>query len=138
LFPQSRQWLCCGRFSPDDAWIIFWDGTLGRSYIARFQDESPLEESGWIAMGGNGGWSPDGQLVFYGSSQDGYLCIWAQRLDPATKRPIAQPFAVFHSHNARISLANQNDWTLAIGPDKMLFNMGELTGNIWMAEWKQQ
>jgi hypothetical protein len=77
-------------------------------------------------------------LIYSASDRDGFTCIWAQRLDAATKRPLGAPFAVFHAHNARISLANQGETYLSIGRDKMLFNMTERTGNIWMAEWKEQ
>jgi hypothetical protein len=37
---------------------------------------------------------------------------------------LGAPFAVFHSHNPRIPLANQTEVSLAIGRDKMVFNMG--------------
>jgi hypothetical protein len=88
---------------------------------------------------GNGmSWSPDGNLFYGLSSRDGYRCIWAQHLDPATKRPVGAPFAVFHSHNARLSLSNQTEMSLGMGRDQIVFNMGERTGNIWMAEWKER
>ena len=137
LFPQSKHWLCCGQFSPDGHWLTFLDGTAGRSYVAPFQEGGSIGESGPIALveGDKAPWSPDGKVVYMLSPRDGYICIWAQRLDQATKRPAGAPFAVFHSHDVRISLANQDGTTLAIGRDKMLFNMGERTGNIWMAEW---
>jgi hypothetical protein len=60
-----------------------------------------------------------------------------QRLDVVTRRPVGAPFAVFHAHDARISLANQGVITLSVSHDKMLFHMYERTGNIWMAEWKE-
>jgi eukaryotic-like serine/threonine-protein kinase len=134
----TRRWIATGSFSPDNRWFTFLDGTSWRGYLAPFQAKSPIGESAWIGiMDGNGGsWSPDGKLVYTFSGRDGYKCIWAQRLDTGTKRPIGAPFAVFHSHNVRVSLANQTEVSLAIGRDKMLFNMGERTGNIWMAEFK--
>jgi Tol biopolymer transport system component len=136
----TRHWIATGDFSPDGRWFLFLDGTSGRQYLAPFQAESPIGESAWIdIMEGDGkSWSPDGGLVYAFSSRDGFVCIWAQRLDPTTKQPVGAPFAVFHSHNARVSLSNQTEVSLAIGSDKMLFNMGEHTGNIWMAEWKPQ
>jgi Tol biopolymer transport system component len=136
----TRRWIATGEFSPDGRWFLFLDGTSERQYVAPFQAESPIGESAWIAiMEGDGkSWAPGGNLVYTFSGRDGFLCIWAQRLDPATKQPVGAPFAVFHSHNARVSLSNQTEVSLAIGPDKMLFNMGEHTGNIWMAEWIPQ
>ena len=70
-------------------------------------------------------------------NRDGFRCIWAQRLDPATKHPVGSPFAIFHSHSAKLSLANQEAVLLpVVGRDKMFFSMGERTGNIWIAEFK--
>ena len=77
-------------------------------------------------------------MIYSVSNRDGFTCIWAQRLDALTKRPVGMPFPVFHAHNARNSLANQGEVYLSFGRDKMLFNMAERTGNIWMAEWKEQ
>ncbi len=81
-------------------------------------------------------WSPDGGLLYYQSTRDGFRCIWAQRLDRDTKRPVGEPFGVYHSHSARRSIGNiagpQHVW-LSVA-DKMVFSMREITGNIWMME----
>jgi eukaryotic-like serine/threonine-protein kinase len=139
----TRHWIAADSFSPDGRWFSFVDGegTSWGSSVAPFRGEGAVGESAWVAImkgGGGGTWSPDGKLLYILSGRDGFLCIWAQRLDPATKRPFGAPFAVFHSHNPRVSLSNANEVALAIGPDRILFNMGEKTGNIWMAEWKPQ
>jgi hypothetical protein len=39
--------------------------------------------------------SPDGTLVYGSSFRDGSRCIWAQRLNPTTKRPEGAPFDVY-------------------------------------------
>jgi hypothetical protein len=78
-------------------------------------------------------------VLYYFSNRDGFSCIWGQRVDAATKRPVGELFAVFHSHNARIKLSYQVTYsTLAVADEKMLFNMTEHTGNIWMAEWERR
>jgi eukaryotic-like serine/threonine-protein kinase len=135
---RTRHWMATRAFSPDNRWFTFLDGTFGRAYMAPFRGEAAIDESAWIDImdGEPAPWSPDGKLVYTLSGRDGYLCIWAQRLDAATKKPVGAPFAVFHSHNARISLSNQTEVSVALGQDTMLFNMGERTGNIWMAEFK--
>ena len=140
LLARAGHWLCCGRFSPDDRWVTFLDGSAFRTYVVPFRGEEPIGESAWIDMidGDGKSWSPDGILFYSLSSRDGYRCIWAQRVDPATKRPVGAPFAVFHSHNARLSLSNQTEMSLGMGRDQIVFNMGERTGNIWMAEWKER
>jgi Tol biopolymer transport system component len=146
----TRHWIATGQFSPDGRWFSFLagegtslagEGTSWGTIVAPFQGEGPIGESAWVAImkeGGTGNWSSDGKSLYMISGRDGFACIWAQRLDPATKRPVGAPFAVFHSHNPRVSLYNATDLALAIGPDRMLFHMGEHTGNIWMAEWKPQ
>ena len=78
-------------------------------------------------------------MIYNISERDGFRCVWAQRVNPVTKRPLGDPFAVFHSHNARLSLGTGTDVTFSdVGPDKIVFNMSERTGNIWMAEWKER
>ena len=64
------------------------------------------------------------------------MCLWAQRLDPTTKRPEGPPYAVYHVHGTRLSMANM-DLTyldLSVARDKVVFNMSELTGNVWLAK----
>jgi Tol biopolymer transport system component len=140
LFPQSPQWVVCGRFSPDGHWFTFSGRSPSRAYVAPFRGAEPIEETAWIAVmdGAVGPWSPDGNLVYGFSDRDGFRCIWAQRLAPATKRLVGPLFPVFHAHTTQMSL---NDWpriSLDVGRDKMVFDMDERTGNVWMAEWKER
>jgi hypothetical protein len=78
-------------------------------------------------------WSPDGNLLYFTSERDGFHCIWAQRLDASTKRPAAPPVEIFHFHNARLSTANIGyaQLEISVAADKIVLNLGELTGNIW-------
>jgi serine/threonine protein kinase/Tol biopolymer transport system component len=138
------------RFSPDGRWVSFLSfNTTGlhRVVVAPFQTDPPPREDEWITIAEESRfvlekprWSPDGNLLYYTSEADGFRCIWARRLDPATKRPLGAPIPVYHSHSARRSLMNA-----AVGPqeitlssDRLFFNLGETTGNIWMAEWKPE
>src|SRR5437667_6998711 len=36
--------------------------------------------------------SPNGNLLYFQSQRDGSRCIWALRLEPATRRPAGAPF----------------------------------------------
>jgi len=84
-------------------------------------------------------WSPDGNLLPYLSKRDGFVCLWAQRLEPATKRPAGSAFAVYHSHSIRRSLGGVLEGSA--GPEvvrgKIVIALKELTGNVWMAELPQ-
>jgi serine/threonine protein kinase/Tol biopolymer transport system component len=137
----TRRWIATDKFSPDGRWFGFLDaGSSGpHAYIAPASSQ-PVPESAWITVmdGETLGWSPDGNLLYVTSLRDGHACIWARRLQPVTKRPVGEPFAVFHSHSARLSFSNQIERTVGIGTNKLVFSMGERTGNIWMAEWKEE
>jgi serine/threonine protein kinase/Tol biopolymer transport system component len=137
----TRQWTAPISLSPDNRWLSF--VAFSQIDVAPYQGERPIEESAWIPIIDGAGygwvWSRDGNLLYNVSGRDGFNCIWGLRVDAATKRPVGALFPVFHSHNARISLSNQpTGSTLAVGGDKMLFNMTEHLGNIWMAEWKER
>jgi Tol biopolymer transport system component len=140
-----------GRLSPDGRWIAFHaipGPTIRRIFVAPFRDPSqsgtaPVEEKEWIRITDGAGmeryaaWSPDGNVLYFLSERDGFRCLRAQRLDGTTKRPVGEPFYVYHFHHARRSLLNAGD-PLRINPtvavDKVAFGLVETTGNIWMAE----
>jgi Tol biopolymer transport system component len=137
----TQHWIATDSFSPDGRWFSFVEIGPGgaRAYVAP-ASEQPVPENAWIAVmdGEAWAWSPDGNLLYVTSLRDGHLCIWGQHLHPVTKQPVGEPFAVFHSHSTRLSLSNQIEHTLGVADNKLVFSMGERTGNIWMAEWKEQ
>jgi serine/threonine protein kinase/Tol biopolymer transport system component len=137
----TQHWIAADSFSPDGRWFSFVEIGPGgeRAYVAP-ASEQPVPESAWIAVmdGEAWAWSHDGNLLYVTSWRDGHLCIWARHLHPLTKQPMGEPFAVFHSHSTRLSLSNQIEHTLGVAGNKLIFSMGERTGNIWMAEWKDQ
>jgi Tol biopolymer transport system component len=133
-------------WSPDDRWISFsaMRKQDGRSdvYIAPFIGDQGPAENTWvsIANAGNDGWSPDGNWLYFSSDRDGFSCSWACRLDPQTKKPVGTPLAIAHFHGARLSRANVTAVSQGVGiaRDKVIFNLGEIAGNIWMTELKDR
>jgi eukaryotic-like serine/threonine-protein kinase len=137
----TRRWIATDSFSPDGQWFSFVAaGSDGQHAYVAATSEQPSPESAWIAVidGEAYAWSTDGNLLYALSWRDGHLCIWARRLNPQTKHPVGEPFGIYHSHGGRFSLANPIDKTMGIGGNRLVFSMGERTGNIWMAEWKEQ
>ncbi len=59
------------------------------------------------------------------------MCIWAQPLDPSTKRPVGEPFPVLHLHGALLRM-RPNLAAFSISQAKLAFSLEEQTGNIWM------
>ena len=98
---------------PKSEWISITDGTQW--------DDKPR-------------WPPDGDLLYFTSERDGYRCLWAQRLEPRTRRPAGAPFAVSHFHSSRRSMLNVGLTSLeiAVAPDRIVFVQGDVTGNIWL------
>ena len=134
------------RLSPDNRWLATCariGAVKWRLLIMPFRADGPAPgERDWVAVADENiqdmacRWSPDGSVIYFVSGQDGSTCIWAQRLDPATKRPAGAPWPVHHAHSVRLSLLGLlNSLTIALHSgapgDRMVFPMGETTGNIY-------
>ena len=105
------------------------------------QTERP--ETEWItataAAGANrlSWWLPDGNLLYLPSTRDDYSCIWhsGRRLAPATKRPRAEPMAVYHFHETRCSLNMAAGFISGhAAGGRIVFALAEQSGNIGLAE----
>jgi Tol biopolymer transport system component len=143
-FEHPQHSLYDPKFSPDGRWLAF-NAPVGpqkrRLFVARLTDSKSSSPGDWVAISDGSSWldkaewSVDGRLLYYLSSLDGYWCIWAQRLDEKTKQPLGGPAAVHHFHDNRTSMRNLelSKLKLAVAADKIIFNIGELSGNIWMA-----
>ncbi len=129
-------------FSPDDRWIAFLAKTgqdRSRVYVVPFKGASRHVLGDWIPVTDGDNlddkprWSPDGNLLYFTSERDGFRCIWAQRLDAVSKRPVGAPFGVYHFHTSRRSLMNVGlgPLEISVARNALVFNLGEITGNIW-------
>jgi Tol biopolymer transport system component len=144
LLRSERTTLHNARFSPDGGWILFDEAVSPsdeRLWIAPHRGPTLVQQREWILVSEGLGiqrqhcWAPDGNLVYTVSERDGFRCIWAQRLEAATKRPWGAPFAVEHFHSA-LSMTPIADWeeiSLNAGPGQLFFSSVESTGNIWLA-----
>lgn len=131
-------------FSRDGQWITFLAQSgpeLRRLFIIRFRGEVAVSEDEWIAVTGGQfsddkpRFSPDGNLLYFTSNRDGFVCLWGQRLEPATKRPQGPPFPIHHFHSTRLSMMNVFiGWLdIAVARDRVVFNLADQTGNIWIS-----
>jgi eukaryotic-like serine/threonine-protein kinase len=147
LKPERPEFFPFGaRFSADERWVSFHartDSPAARQmFVAPFHGAQAIPPSEWVAvtdgktMDRESYWSPDGSMLYFLSDRDGFRCIWAQRLHPATKQPVGPTFAVQHFHHARRSLSKVGDYSPgAIGfsviRGRIVFAMEDRTGNIW-------
>ena len=128
--------------SPDGKWVAFHLPRPGSEplKVAPVRAGKAAAEAEWITVAATAGvnrrpwWSPDGNLLSFISTRDNYPCIWAQRLDPATKKPRGGPIAVYHFHEARRVFQGTAPFGPAVGGGRIVFALGEQTGNIWLAE----
>ena len=131
-------------FSHDGRWVAFNSARNqhSRIYVAPFS-EHLVPIANWIPITDGTTWddkpgfSFDDKLIFFTSDRDGFRCIWAQRVSP-DMRPSGAPFAVCHFHSRIRSIANVpiGLMELAVGPQVLIFNQGEYTGNLWLYERK--
>jgi Tol biopolymer transport system component/DNA-binding winged helix-turn-helix (wHTH) protein len=149
ILQHARHNLYMSRFSPDGQWITFLAQTgpeNRRLYVAPFAGETPIPVGEWIPLT-DGRFSddkpclsPDGNLLYFTSNRDGFMCLWAQRLEPASKHPLGPAFPIHHFHSTWRSISNVPiGWLgVSVARDRIVFNQGELTGNIWMARTGEQ
>jgi Tol biopolymer transport system component len=135
--------------SPDGRWIALHADISAVQVpimVVPLHNGMAASEKEWVTITDGSGfdidanWSPDGNLLYFFSERDGFRCIWGQKLDPTRKTPLGAPFPVYHSHDPRRSL--RNVWLahicMSVSRNKIVFPMGELTGNIWITEYRHQ
>jgi hypothetical protein len=102
----------------------------------------PGGEDKWIRVTDNhvdsrNWWSPDGNVVYFQSLRDNFRCIWAQQLDPMTKKPIGAPVDILHLHGRQRQTTNAG-FGYAMTADRLYFPVQETRANIWLAEPQTQ
>jgi Tol biopolymer transport system component/DNA-binding winged helix-turn-helix (wHTH) protein len=136
-------------FSWDDRWVVFkkvpssnLTEPPSQILIAPVRHGSAGIEAEWIPVtdGSHSDdkpqFSADGNTVYFTSTRDGYLCIWAQKIDPVTKHPLGSPFAYEHFHNSAGHDASieQAASDMSVARDKILINLPEVHPAIWMTQ----
>jgi DNA-binding winged helix-turn-helix (wHTH) protein len=138
-------------FSWDDRWVSFkkllqsedLSHPLSQLLIAPVRHGSAAKETEWIAVtdgkheDDKPQFSPDGNTLYFTSTRDGYLCIWAQRLNPATKHPLGPPFAFEHFHDAAgrtAAVVSLGISDLTVARDKILINLPQRHSDIWIMQ----
>ncbi len=78
-------------------------------------------------------WSPNGSWLYYVSATDGFMCVWGQRLDPVTRRPVGPPVAMLHAHGSRQMSFPIGRMPLEVVSDKFVLLLSETKGNLYTA-----
>ena len=141
---QPRAHFYGPELSPDGGWISFVvkAGEQFHAYLARVNESGPVQESDWIPVNPASHefkmlfWSPDGNLLYILSEHGEGNLNWleAQRLDPQTKRPEGEPFAVYHFQAPRVPTMDPV-WNHAAAVEgKVVLELGDLSTNVWMMD----
>ena len=142
LLESNESSLFSPSMSPDGKWLALIVRTPPNDHritVVPIREGSAAPRPEWISVTERGPfvnkprWSPTGNLLYYISDRDGFVCIWATRLDPATKKPLGDPKPVVHFHTSRNSLDNVYGQELSVADHELVFSLGERTGNIWLA-----
>jgi len=137
LLAHPRYGLVLAHFSPDNRWVSFTARVQpNRAWImiAPIDGPLPVPEGSWIKISDHneaqdtGIWSPDGKTLYFTSSRDGHICLWAQRIDPNSHQPAGDAFAVQHFHERPIQPLRI--WSAAAG--HIVVSLTEDTSGIWM------
>jgi eukaryotic-like serine/threonine-protein kinase len=133
------------KFSPDNRAVALIGcdsqrpGRDCRLFVVPLKTDGAPEADNWIAIDhpsrwdDKPRWSPDGNLIYFVSDRDGQFCLWAQRLDTRTKRPVGTPFPAYHFHDSRLAMNNvgTSELEIDVARNRIVIGLGELTGNIW-------
>ena len=144
--PIASEQLFSPQFSRDGHWLVFHvpnSAATRQIYVMRFHAGRQTPRSEWIPitegkqLDRDAQWSPDGNLLYFLADREGMRGIYAQRLDPITKRPVQPPFEVRMFRSARRSMMHFDNsgasWP-AVARDKLVFPLGEMSGNIWLTK----
>jgi len=132
------------RVSPDGRMLAFTQVRPGRErriYGVPFREELMPEDQWSVLVEGSGldrqpVWAPAGNTLYFLSERDGARCVWAQRVDTNTRRPVGTPFAAHHLHQFRYSLSEVDVASvgLSVANGQLFYASSDLQSNVWLAE----
>jgi hypothetical protein len=137
------------RLSWDDKWVTFYRSVSGgftQIFVAPVMKDRPAGDADLIPITDGKTWdalsefSPNGQILYFQSERDGTRCVWAQRLDGATKNPAGAAFPVHHFHKPGLSLIRvmPGQRAMTVASDKIVIAAAERTGNVWLARFEDR
>ena len=128
------------RLSPDGRWIVF-EAVMNSPQLESALYVIPVAGGTWTRItdgrhwDDKPRWSPDGRTIYFVSGSDGFFNVWGIRFDPATGKPVGQPFKLSKFDRPRLMIPR---WIPSVGfsltQDKFVLTMAQESGNIWVLD----
>ncbi|MDX1979587.1 MAG: hypothetical protein SFV51_04905 [Bryobacteraceae bacterium] len=128
-----------------DGWVAFYVDNSPRSrqiLLARLNKWRPAEPRDWVPVTDgtewdqSPAWSPDGRTLYFTNWHDGFRCIMARGVDPATGRPSGPAWAVRHFHGPSqtlmLSLSLRGVDALWAAKDRLYFMLDDRRSDLWL------
>jgi serine/threonine protein kinase len=129
------------QFANNARWVAF--NSAGVVFTAPIFPDRAAKESEWVRIYSGtrleraAGLSPDSGLVYLLLERDGFRCLWALRVDPATGAKLGDPFVVAHFHDASLVWGSTGLGS-AVARGMFLADLFETTGNLWLTTLRRQ
>ena len=89
---------------------------------------SPIDQP--TTTGRPAGWSLDATLLYLLLDTDGFRCLWAQKIDRDSGRPVGRPVLIRHFHSTIVQELSTS-FGNAISTNGFLYGGGTLNANLW-------
>jgi Tol biopolymer transport system component len=129
-----------GHFSPDGRWILFGANRGLESTIFLMSAAG----APWIPVtdgkqwDDKPRWSPDGKTIYFVSDRNGFNNVYGVRFDPAKGKTFGSPFRVTGFRSPAAMIPQTISVELGISQDRLVVNIAQLSGNIWVLDHADQ
>ena len=130
--------------SSGDGWVAFYadNGVRTRQiFLAPLRGFQPAPQQNWIAATDGAhwdqspAWAPDGRTLYYVNRHDGFACIMARAIDPASGQPSGASWAVQHLHSPRQTLMRSMNRrgadALWVAGKRIFFTLDHRSSDLW-------
>ena len=124
--------------SPDDRWLAFRHQLDARAsiHLTSIRTDGPAAQANWhlveqpTTTGRPAGWSLDSSVLYSLLDTDGFRCIWGQRIDAPSGRPIGSIFPVRHLH-VQMDNGPSTSFSNPVTKEGLLYERVSRTGDLW-------
>ena len=133
--PGRHAWQA--RMSTDQRWVAFSAAQAGHSSVYVVASDG----GEWTAITDGHGfddrpqWSPDGRMLYFLSTRTGSFNLWGRRFDPDRGMPVGDAFQVTTFHGPARAIPNRMvQLGVALGADRLILPISDVSSNIWVLE----